>query len=86
MDENDDGGAADNKIANDNDTQDKDNDQNSDRDYKKKQGKPGHLVMSSFLDKTWSPTLVTPEKALLDISKNVKPGMVTFNAGKKLTR
>ncbi len=81
-----DDGAADDGAADDNDDQEKNNDQNSDGDYTEEQGKPGRLGKGSSLDKTWSRTLVTPEKALLDTSEGVKPETVTSDAGKKLTR
>ncbi len=78
-----DDGVAENKAANDDDNQGESNNQNSDRDYMVKQKKPSHLGKGFFLDKTWSRTLVIPEKAVLYISEGVKSAS---NIDKKLTR
>lgn len=66
VDENDDGGAADNKAA-DNGAADNGVADDDDGDYTEEQKKPGRLEKGSFLDKTRSSTLVTPEMTLLDI-------------------
>lgn len=90
MNENNEGEATDNGIADDivvnnDDDQKECNDQNSDKDYMEKQGEIDCLGKSFFLDKTRSLTLVTPENALLDILEDIKPKTVTSDTGKKLT-
>lgn len=101
VDENNDGGAADDRVANDgvvddgvaddkvadnNDDQGEGNDQNSDADYTEEQEKPARLGKGSFLDETWFPTLVTSEKVFLDTLEDVNLGIVTFDTDKKLTQ
>lgn len=66
-----------------NNDQRKSNNQNRDRDYTEEQKKPGCLGKSSFLDKTWSPTLVISKKAFLDILEDIKSGTVISDTGKK---
>lgn len=78
-----DDGTANNGVANNDNDQEKNNDQNSDGGNKEKQGELDHSKKSSFLDKTWSPILVIPEKTLLDIVGDVKPRTVTSDADKK---
>lgn len=85
VDKNDNGRVVKDKVADNDDDQGESNNQNSDRDYKEKQRELGHFKKGFFLDKTWSSTLVTPEKALLDTLGDVKPGTVTSDTGKKLT-
>lgn len=89
-----DDGVVDDRAADNDDNQEEGNDQNSDGDDKDKQREFGYSRKGFFLDKTRFPTLITSEKALLNIlekafldtSRDVKPETVIPDVGKKLTQ